>query len=81
MLREELLILDRGLIASDGICLRKCVGKGSTPQVDDIEEEISAISFVCWIGEKDYYCSTSMVIVAFKLMLRIFCLIFLSICQ
>lgn len=70
MLREELLILDRGLIASDGICLRKCVGKGSTPQVDDIEEEISAISFVCY-----------MVIVAFKLMLRIFCLIFLSICQ
>lgn len=40
MVREELINFDWGLIAP-GIFLRKCIGKGSNTQVNDIEEKIS----------------------------------------
>lgn len=33
MLRQELIICNRGLIASGSICIKKCVVKGSSTQL------------------------------------------------
>ena len=46
MLRKELIIFRRGLIASGSICLKKCVRKRYSTQVDYFGEEISEISLL-----------------------------------
>lgn len=46
MLREELITFRRGSIDSSSICLRKCVDKVSSTQVDDFDEEICEINLI-----------------------------------
>lgn len=43
MLREELVICNRGSIASGSSCLKICVGKGSITQHDKEISEISSV--------------------------------------
>lgn len=53
MLKEDLIIFNRGSIATVIICLRKCVGRGSSTQVNDFEVEINELmKFVQPIGSK-----------------------------
>lgn len=60
MLKEDCCFFNRGSIAYDNICLRKCVVNGSSTQVNDFEEKNSEINSVCWVGIKYSNCSTSM---------------------
>ena len=53
MLSEELIILNRGSVIAGTICLRKCVGIGSSIQVDEFAEEMSEISSFSSRGVKN----------------------------